>query len=58
MDQIKRLTTAALQEIEDGKPVEALILLVAAIEEMADSLDVALEQTFYPIEYTDAELEV
>ena len=39
MDSIKRLTTEALQEVEDGNGYEALRIIVAAIEEIADAID-------------------
>ena len=47
MDSVKRYLTAALEEIEDGKPVDGLILVIAAIEELADAVDEAVDRTIY-----------
>ena len=52
MDSIKRLTTEALQEIEDGNGYEALRILVAAIEELAE----AVEQIQYPEQWVEGVL--
>lgn len=47
MDSIKRLTTEALQEVEDQNGYEAIKILVAAIEELAESV----EELLYPMQF-------
>ena len=47
MDTIKRLTTEALQEVEDQNGYEAIKVLVAAIEELSE----AIEELMYPLRF-------
>lgn len=42
MDSIKRLTTDALQECEDNNGYEAIRIIVAAIEELAEEVEALL----------------